>query len=81
MDWKKFDEKIKNSPDHKYPIDYLRKKIDTDSWKNIPLPLCEVINLFKDSFALTSNIIRALVKENKIKGQFQAQKLKHILTT
>jgi len=46
----------------------LRNEIEIDSWKNIPIPIVNATKSFIKAFQNISNIIEALIKENKKKS-------------
>ena len=53
--------KMKNNENFMYPNEQLLKKIDVNSWNNIPIPLVKTTEIFEQSFQNLCNILAEII--------------------
>jgi hypothetical protein len=78
-DWAIFESKLLNAPELRLPYTFISKELVTEGWKNIPIPIVEALDLVKETFHNTENIIIALCREQKTRSEAIAKKFKNEL--
>lgn len=61
INWEFLFMKMKNNENFMYPNEQLLKRIDVNSWNNIPIPLVKTTEIFEQSFQNLCNIIAEII--------------------
>ena len=76
-DWEHFYDKIQDKK-YSFPSQFIKDKIDVNSWKNIPIPLQEATEEFENCFINLSNILMEVINEQQNRTSLTALKLKEM---
>lgn len=78
-EWALFEEAVILSKDMRFPSMVLKDQLNISSWKNIPIPVKEALEVIKTSLLNTERLVLFLCRESRYKSENTSLAIKNVL--